>query len=81
MRERILPAIVTTRCALKACIKEQIPLIYIYGAMCKNRIGILDGLMKRNGYVFEMRTKRDGCFYSKGIDIGDYEIDDPFCFY
>lgn len=81
MEQKILPVTVTTDCALRKCVTDETPLIYIHSDLYKDNSTQINDYMRKNGYIFEILTSKGGLFYAKGIDIRQYIIDDPTDFY
>ena len=81
VQKKLLPFIVTTFRGLVKCVKGNAKLIYIHpGLYKKARFGIRL-VMKCSGYALVSVTCRGGLFYSKGIDMTQYEIPDLYKLY
>ena len=78
MKEKVLPAIVTTKEALDACFRQDINLIYIVLDLYLGNAKEIQKAMKENGYMQWDWIPTNGVFFGKDISLEEVYIEDPY---
>jgi len=81
MEKRALPVIVTTYEAFCSCLTENVRVIYVCRelyASCGRKI-CKD--LEENGYELVGYPARQGMLYTKGVDIAQCAVLDPYCLF
>lgn len=71
MKEKVLPAMITTYEAFCACVEVEMKAIYIYSEVHSAYVDEIYQALQKRGYEIPGLPLRKGVLFVKGIDYGD----------